>query len=704
MNLLSSFLCIALWGVLWLLPNASFAQEDYRKKADHAFRHDQYQTAVELYNKYGNIEKDKDALARRAIAHFHTNHLDLAIADLTASRKLGNKDKSLYWYMAQCHQHNKNWKEAIYFYTQYLQDCTEKDPHCPRARIEMKNCIYNIEYSAVRDYKSYVQPFGDSVNTVAHEFAPVLSPQFGNIYYFSRKVGNKVTIMAMELLRDGRWQAVDLSEKSFETTASSFIHDIDGSGRSLLYTEQQDQDRLYISYIDTSDVESRLVLNDKVFNRIKDLQIVDDLTIAFASDEIDGFGGYDIYISRYLDGVWQSPENAGPSVNTPFNERSPYFSPDRTQLFFSSDRPYAHGGYDIYHLTDLDSAAHVYNLGPSINSTSDDLGFRIDADGQVGVFSSDRKSGPGGFDLYFAYLKDLIIWKQRAPESFAPSLDLYNTGDKKAERADNPVIVPGSALDVQADEPSTERLSPFPNTLFYQDSYDINHDVNKQKLKSLAEKLASGNKRILVRAHTDIHEPGLVEYRQYNTFKRALRVAEELSILGVDSSRISIESVADNYPQTRVDIPLPDSLKGFNKRISLMVIDPVSRNIMSDDDQLLSYIPEAFRDKRHELYGHITDDLYFSVQIGHSERMYKNAVLRLYQDVFIRRESLGTNRNDYYIGLYSNLEDAIELRQQMIDQLGQRPVIRAFYKGRRLYDADMKLMMRQYPDLKSLRR
>lgn len=72
----------------------------------------------------------------------------------------------------------------------------------------------------------------------------------------------------------------------------------------------------------------------------------------FASNRPGGLGGYDLYYSVYRDDKWSSPLNMGPGINTEYNEYRPVVAsyPDFTNDFmlFSSDRPSGQGGYDLY--------------------------------------------------------------------------------------------------------------------------------------------------------------------------------------------------------------------------------------------------------------------------------------------------------------------------------------------------------------------
>ena len=53
----------------------------------------------------------------------------------------------------------------------------------------------------------------------------------------------------------------------------------------------------------------------------------------------NGFGSCDLYISYLTPEGWSSPENLGPNFNTEFWESGPSLSPDKRDLYFTSNRP-----------------------------------------------------------------------------------------------------------------------------------------------------------------------------------------------------------------------------------------------------------------------------------------------------------------------------------------------------------------------------
>ncbi len=139
----------------------------------------------------------------------------------------------------------------------------------------------------------------------------------------------------------------------------------------------------------------------------------DNRELYFVSDRPGGYGGYDIWMSRFEDGLWQAPVNAGPNVNTAGNETAPFTGKDNRTLYFTSDGWPGMGGTDLFvsrrenHLDiPKDSIAwgRAINLGYPINTANDEQSECVTSDGSKLYFASDRNGPAGNFDLYTAQL------------------------------------------------------------------------------------------------------------------------------------------------------------------------------------------------------------------------------------------------------------------------------------------------------------
>lgn len=127
----------------------------------------------------------------------------------------------------------------------------------------------------------------------------------------------------------------------------------------------------------------------------------DGNAVYFSSNRVDGFGGYDIYVSyRVGNGSsWSTPQNLGPVVNSPGNEMTPFF--DGEKLYFASDWHEGFGGFDIFRAEQSNNRwVRIFHMGNGVNSPRDDYGFIFDAFKNIGYLVSNRAGGRGNEDIY----------------------------------------------------------------------------------------------------------------------------------------------------------------------------------------------------------------------------------------------------------------------------------------------------------------
>ncbi len=106
---------------------------------------------------------------------------------------------------------------------------------------------------------------------------------------------------------------------------------------------------------------------------------------------------------------WSAPVNLGPTVNSASNDAGSFISKDGLSLYFNSNRPGGFGGLDIYvsqRASVDDPWGSPQNLGPIINSSSDDQTSTVSLDGHRLYFASSRPGGFGALDIYVARRHD----------------------------------------------------------------------------------------------------------------------------------------------------------------------------------------------------------------------------------------------------------------------------------------------------------
>lgn len=128
----------------------------------------------------------------------------------------------------------------------------------------------------------------------------------------------------------------------------------------------------------------------------------DNRELYYVSNRDGGYGGLDIWMSVFDNGLWQAPRNLGPLINTPGNETAPFIHIDNNTLYFVSDGMPGMGGNDIYYSRRINDSTwgKPQNMGMPFNTSSDENSICVTIDGSRAYFASDRDSASGNFDIY----------------------------------------------------------------------------------------------------------------------------------------------------------------------------------------------------------------------------------------------------------------------------------------------------------------
>jgi outer membrane protein OmpA-like peptidoglycan-associated protein/tetratricopeptide (TPR) repeat protein len=110
----------------------------------------------------------------------------------------------------------------------------------------------------------------------------------------------------------------------------------------------------------------------------------------------------ELFVSDLKGDTWSSPRNLGTNINSSLWESDASTTSDKKAIFFTSNRKGGLGGRDIYMAKKMANGEYglPVNLGPKINTKFEEDAPFIHADGKTLYFSSRGHKSMGGFDIF----------------------------------------------------------------------------------------------------------------------------------------------------------------------------------------------------------------------------------------------------------------------------------------------------------------
>ncbi|HXC07103.1 MAG TPA: OmpA family protein, partial [Bacteroidia bacterium] len=260
---------------------------------------------------------------------------------------------------------------------------------------------------------------GEEINSPFPDYAPVISADGTMMIFTSRrpvtekgiakgKMGKENMYISRREGTDKKWSKAMLMKEPVNIPGrnnSAIALSNDGQ-HLLLYRDSTDGNGdIYESFLSGAEwTEPRKMpapINSDSHESSASIA-PDGRTIYFVSERRGGEGGRDIWFST-LDstGKWGPAKNMGPRINTGSDEEGVFIHPDGKTLYFSSKGHHSLGGYDVFKsVYENEKWGDPVSLGSVINTAGDDVFCVIGADGQKGYYTSSRLKGVGETDIY----------------------------------------------------------------------------------------------------------------------------------------------------------------------------------------------------------------------------------------------------------------------------------------------------------------
>jgi tetratricopeptide (TPR) repeat protein len=347
-----------------------------------------------------------------------------AIKGLTDTYDFNNQKEtkapySAYYFLADTYLENNQPDSAIKYFSMY-QDNYQTIPISAERGVFMS---INAKESEKHPRNVNVATLGNAINTSFAETNPVMKLDNKLLFFSSRRPNNQQTDTTGDQVYDADIYFATKNENNKWSNVSPFTYNTEFDEAPLYLSPNGDVLYFRKTIKNNTDIfKTELVNNvwtkpqpvneiNTPFNETGVSISGDGKYLYFCSDQNKVAGMYDIFkCTKQANGKWGKLEILSTTINTPFNEVSPYVSPDGKTLFFSSNGSSKKGigSYDIYYseLKSDSTWTEPNNLGYPINKCRADINYYVAGDDKR-YFSSLTENNSydifivegGGFDF-----------------------------------------------------------------------------------------------------------------------------------------------------------------------------------------------------------------------------------------------------------------------------------------------------------------
>jgi len=347
-----------------------------------------------------------------------------------------------YYLLGQQYYMEEDWANAVLYLNQYVKFDTD-DPKKLGADYEFRtvNALEMMRWSKFyENVDKNPRPFSPSpvpgISTDKDEYLAIITPDNTTALFIRRVPVNQMDkvwasqemmeiFTSSERQQNGQFDKGSSMPDPFNKNPNEGGATMTIDNKHLFYTitkpgpEGSNTDIYTSDYMDEKWSEIRPIgerVNDPVWWDSQPTIASDGRTLYFASNRPGGKGGIDIYMTqKMVNGEWGAAINLGDSINTQYDEKSPFIHSDSQTLYFSSNGHPGIGGYDIFYARGDGKGGWKtpVNIGKPINTEGDDVGFFVSTDGETAYFCSNAPlSGRvGGYDVY-----QFELYKEARPE------------------------------------------------------------------------------------------------------------------------------------------------------------------------------------------------------------------------------------------------------------------------------------------------
>ncbi len=404
--ILLGFVSFCFLGSIWAQPANGNTPAALIKSGDEQIEKGQYYNALEQYEKSYKEVKDKDVAVKIARTHFLLRDYGKSATKFAQvlARDKANKYIEERFLYGKALKMNAQYTEAAAEFNNYIANGTNMELKA-QAEIELKGI--ELLGTMKENVAIVVKNAGNQVNNPESQSSPSLDSE-GKLYFGSLDAketkengGVHFSKLYSSIYTEGKgWSKAEempelINREGYHTSNVSFSKD----GNMMFFTRtlseggHMDESKIFASTKTASDWSPALEVTGVNGEFMARHPVEGDLfgnrVLFFSSNIPGGKGGFDIYYANKMSETeYSAPINAG-SINTAADELTPYYVDGK--LYFSSEGWPGIGGLDIFVSNWNGSEWSVpTNMGLPYNSCTDDIYYKIAADGEKGFLVSNR--------------------------------------------------------------------------------------------------------------------------------------------------------------------------------------------------------------------------------------------------------------------------------------------------------------------------
>lgn len=685
-----------------------------------------YPEALNLFLKYQRLKStDKDTRLKIGHCFLETNEVDEALKYFEALIGAEKKIPELaFYYKARALHVQHKFKEAAIAYKAFLSATSKKGhPFRDAAKDALLRCVNGFNLTDLSQ-QVIVENLGELVNDSGDDLAPVLSPNYDNrVYFSSSRTGNvgglrledgtrddvfgksKTDMFVCNIVNGGQWGGARPLNPLLNSSKNDIILDFNSDGSVLYYFNgvSLTSGETFVDTFAADPSAQRPHFYSPVIAEEGDVDLYffNDTTILFSSDRSGGYGGKDLYICSFSYGRWLTPTNLGPTINSAYDEVTPFLAADGRTLYFSSNNLKSMGNLDIFRSRFNDASSSwstPENLGIPFNSAREDAYFKLSSDGMKSFFSSSRMESIGRRDIYIGYF----------------------SSSRGEQRLSNPAIFTEVLYGNDTSEPdligstdtnnSSDGWTPTGTATSSQDieeyrfanlTFDQNGTVLTKENKIILEEVA-----VLLRKYPSIKlelvshsDPsGQAKFDLYFSAKRAEEITDYLIGKGCNPGSIYVRGCGAAYPiaKNRTEGGVSDIGKKLNRRIELVFHRTSGKPVNIEMEEYK--VPAFIKSTEWDSYNNTVQGLSYKIQIAEIKQMYNGDLLTKLPNATIETNG-ATDSYQYTVGLFRNFSSARTLQLELSRQNIIGAFVVPYIDGLRASIGDAKVFATAYPDL-----